>query len=163
MNDLTDHCKGLFVWADWITTIAGILAILAIAAAIWLLIVQAGVELRKIRKAAAKVPGAERLATQTAVDFFKALPEFINALREAPAPIALIALGLALLWLPDPEPGETCLKAYETQLKTETEIELAKAALAGFPNGEPDSISKVKNAKGVTTTYVWVQPPQPSK
>lgn len=116
MNIIAQHCAKLFSLNMLLEWLMGALAIAAIVAAIWLLVQQAYIEFRKLEAAIPKEPDPNRPMAQRAADFVEALPNLINALAKAPAPIVLITLGLLLVWLPVSEPGETCVKVIEAEL-----------------------------------------------
>ncbi len=163
MTELVEHCEGLFTWADTAqhvsTAFAGIVVFVATILLIW----QACVEICRLKKTPRPNTAKVRSLAGAAAEVVEALPNLFNSLAKAPATVILVAVAALLVWLPDPKPGETCLKAYEAQLKAKTEIELTKIARSRFPVVKPESFSKVNDAKGLKTTVVWVQPSQPSK
>lgn len=91
------------------------LAELAFKAAIALLIVQGVIALILLAKPIwSKDAGEVGLASAgpagSPLDFIKALPALIDSLAKAPAPIALIAVGLLLIWVPTVDAPKVCEK-----------------------------------------------------
>lgn len=115
---LKQTCEEIFIANLELDWFSGVIAATAVVLAIWLLVQQAFIEFRKMEQAAPKTITDDRSIPQRAIEFVEALPNLINALANAKAPIVLFTVGLALLWLPDTEPGPTCVKVIDRQLKS---------------------------------------------
>lgn len=113
MTDLVSHCQGLFKFADNLALFLTILAMVFFLVAGYFLIQQARIELDRLKAAPQPDAAKVRSLAGAAAEVVEALPNLVNALAKAPAPIVMLILGILLITVPNAEPGATCLAAFE--------------------------------------------------
>lgn len=136
-----------------------VIAVLALALAIWLLFERALIAQTKLREAEAAVDkSAARVAELSPTDF-KAMADALKglaaALKDAPASVVLVIVVLAIIYVPSTNVGSPCDDILKTAGTSQASSSEREAELKTLIESKPSKVVTSRDKGKVTVTATW--------